>query len=449
MKGLLFLTLRYITRFALWVFFRRVGVRGRELVPEDGPMMFAANHPNVLLDILLVGSYIPRTIPRFMGKSTLFRRPLLGALLRYLGVIPVARPQDRGEKLASNRDMFRNAVETLLRGRSLVVFPEGISHPLQQVKALKPGAARIALQTAADPEAPAGFKVIPVGLTYEDPGVFRSDAVVHFGDPIDPFDLLPLWRENPHEAEHRLTAVLHERLKSLTRHVDDPTMEDILRDAWAVYGERLAEEVGDSDGLTARLRADQGITRAAEHFKTTDPDQVNAIARRLRAHMQTIRRLGLEPGVFQKGFQTGVLALTATIILAPVALAGLIANAIPYYLPRLFVPPYRKEPEMIGTVKLSAGSAAFLAYYAVMYVVLHALAGPGAAPWLLVAMPVAGIVTIFYHEQLLSRWPLWRRGIAPSGRRYLLGRLAGERAALVRELDALKERYLRESGTQG
>ena len=46
-------------RALVWIFFRRVEVRGREHVPRDGPILVAANHPNMLMDALLLGTTQP------------------------------------------------------------------------------------------------------------------------------------------------------------------------------------------------------------------------------------------------------------------------------------------------------------------------------------------------------------------------------------------------------
>ena len=137
--------LRPIVRLALWIFFRKIDVRGHDRVPSDRSLIFAANHPNVMPDTLILGLTLPPD-PRFLGKSTLFKNPFYAWFLRQPGVIPVARTRDRGSRTYSNRDMLRAACGALRDGHSLVIFPEGISHAEIKVRDLKPGAARIALQ---------------------------------------------------------------------------------------------------------------------------------------------------------------------------------------------------------------------------------------------------------------------------------------------------------------
>ena len=186
---------------ALWIFFRRIDIRGRDQVPLDRPVVFVANHPNVMLDSMLLGLCTPGKTPRFLGKSTLFKRSIYAFFLRRLGVIPVARAQDADTRMARNQDMLRLACQALQEGHSLALFPEGLSHAAIQVRRLKPGAARIALRAEDEVDGRAGVCVVPVGLTYADPGLFRSDVAVHFGEAIEVSPFLTTYRANRSAVE--------------------------------------------------------------------------------------------------------------------------------------------------------------------------------------------------------------------------------------------------------
>jgi glycerol-3-phosphate O-acyltransferase / dihydroxyacetone phosphate acyltransferase len=68
-----------LCRLMLRVFFRRVDAVGLENVPDSGPLLMVANHPNGLMDPLLLLSRSPRPVS-FMAKEPLFRMPLIGAM---------------------------------------------------------------------------------------------------------------------------------------------------------------------------------------------------------------------------------------------------------------------------------------------------------------------------------------------------------------------------------
>ena len=144
---MLALALLPFARLALHMFFCRITLIGHQSVPRGRPLLFIANHPNLLLDALLVAAFAPGPIPRFIGKSTLFSRRLVSFLLRRFGVIAAARPQDgRQRRIATNAAMLHEAGDQLRRGGSLALFPEGRCHAQPRLLPLKSGAARLALR---------------------------------------------------------------------------------------------------------------------------------------------------------------------------------------------------------------------------------------------------------------------------------------------------------------
>ena len=78
---------RVIARFWIWFFFERVEVRHPERVPSMGPVLLCINHPNNLIDSLLVGSVLPRKV-HYLATAALFRNPLIARFLVALGAIP-------------------------------------------------------------------------------------------------------------------------------------------------------------------------------------------------------------------------------------------------------------------------------------------------------------------------------------------------------------------------
>jgi len=447
-----------IVYLALWVFFRKIDIRGRDQAPLDRPLIFVANHANVMLDSMIMALCVPGRFPRFLGKSTLFKRAVYAFFLRRLGVIPVARAQDADSRMAGNQDMLRAACQTLLDGHSVVLFPEGLSHAAIKVRNLKPGGARIALRTEDEVDGQAGVCVVPVGLTYSDPGLFRSHVSVHFGEAIEVSPFLPIYRANHRDGARQLTELIHQRLTALTWHIEDPDLETGVRDLSAIYTEQIARELPDSAELSSQLRAGQELIQAVAYFADTDPDMVQSFAARLRTHHRKLRRLGLEPyALAPEADPPRVWHALLGLVLAPVALYGFVNNAVPYLLPRLFVRPYSQSPQMIGTIKLAVGAAAFPLYYLLRTAIVYMFAGqfatllfginlpvrdPTIALLFGCSLPLSGLVTLFYNEGILQKWPLWQSLVAPRRRHYYLKRLADERALLLHDLDAIKEQYV-------
>src|SRR5579863_5696789 len=137
-------------------------VEGAERIPRDRPVVFVLNHPNGLLDPIVLRVATGRAT-RFLAKSTLFGNPLGRVAMSAFGSIPVYRAQEAGARAP---DASRND-EAFARCRAaLALFPEGTSHSDPQLRPLKTGAARIALSAereVADGGGRLGAVIVPVG----------------------------------------------------------------------------------------------------------------------------------------------------------------------------------------------------------------------------------------------------------------------------------------------
>ena len=124
---------------------------GLEHIPEQGPVLLAANHI-AHLDALLL-AYIAELRgrrARILAKAELFSVPLVGSILRAVGDIPAGSRKGRSESTLAA------AEEALADGGCIVIFPEGtISRDLEPQRA-HTGVARLACAT--------GVPVVPVGL---------------------------------------------------------------------------------------------------------------------------------------------------------------------------------------------------------------------------------------------------------------------------------------------
>lgn len=164
------------TAFALifWAHFR-LRVEGRENEPGEGPVLAVCNHASAA-DPPIAGVALRRRA-RYMAKQELLRVPVLGPLLRHLGVFPVRR----GEP---DRRSIRTALEALSEGQLVLMFPEGTRSPDGRLMAAEPGAALLALR--------AGARVLPmavIGTHVAMPKGFwlprRRQVVVRIGEPIE------------------------------------------------------------------------------------------------------------------------------------------------------------------------------------------------------------------------------------------------------------------------
>jgi 1-acyl-sn-glycerol-3-phosphate acyltransferase len=124
-----------VARPIVWIVFRP-RIEGRQHVPAKGGVVIGPNHLSGFDVFALAYALAPRPV-RYMGKNQLFRRRLVGPLVRSLGAFP-ARD---GEGLLGGVAAARAHAA---RGEAVVIFPEGARRRGRTRKPL-PGAARTAL----------------------------------------------------------------------------------------------------------------------------------------------------------------------------------------------------------------------------------------------------------------------------------------------------------------
>src|SRR5256885_4599558 len=85
---------RFVILHLVELFYPRIEVRGRANLPP-GPIVFVLNHPNGLLDPLVLMSGLDRHMS-FLSKSTFFANPIGRLLMRAFDALPVYRQRDEG-----------------------------------------------------------------------------------------------------------------------------------------------------------------------------------------------------------------------------------------------------------------------------------------------------------------------------------------------------------------
>ena len=103
------------------LFFNSISVENQERIPNKGPVIFAANHPNTMMDPLIVGANCNRRVS-ILARSTLFSNKVYSWLLGLIGIIPVYRKIDAKSDMVRNEDMFAATYRHLEKGHALLGF---------------------------------------------------------------------------------------------------------------------------------------------------------------------------------------------------------------------------------------------------------------------------------------------------------------------------------------
>ena len=437
--------MRAVARGLVRLFYHRVDVVGLERVPPSGPLVIVANHQNALIDPLILIATLPRIL-RPLAKAPLFRMPILALFLRLAGALPVHRRADPGSDPGQNAVMFRAVAASLRGGGAILIFPEGVSQPEPVLMPLRTGVARIVLETEGQSGGPPAT-LLPVGLTFHEPGTFRTGwALVLVGAPVPVDDCRTLTSTEPERAVRELTARVAEALRTLIVEVED---RETLRLTAGLEAIRRAE-AGDADGdagtgtsTAEQVAWIQVATRAYRWLGPRDPARVARLRAEVERYLADLEELGLSPQVVGRAYPPGVArryALREGLAFLgglPLAAWGVASHAIPYWLTALVARPLATSADVTATVKVIAGAVLYPVCWAVeAWVAWRILGGWGLTAFLVGLIP-SGLFALGWQARLArvrrDAWAfirfLWDRD--------LLARLAARRRALVDETEAL------------
>lgn len=419
--------------------FHDVEVRGGPIPP--GPVLVVANHPNSLLDPLLIFHAVGRPT-RPLAKAPLFEQAMVGSLLRALGGLPVYRRQDDASLMHQNERTFDAAIDALRAGDAIQIFPEGQSHSAPALMPLRTGAARIALGAEQRAGWRLGLRIVPVGLTYRRKSVFRSDVLVAIGAPFDIASYRPHHEADSPGAVRVLTDEIGAKLQQVTLNLAGADDESLIDTAERLYTrEKGWHRWREREALGDRLPRLQLFARGLAWLRANDPDRLTRLERAVRAYHRGLATFGASEADVPPRYVSGAVGqyalregLALLALLLPAAVGALVWLPA-YHAPRVVVARVKPDFEAVATYKLATGFFAVPITCAVVGLAaglpLGLLAGLGAG----LAAPLFGLAAIHLYE----RWRRVREDVrvflramrSPRGP----GRLAAQRAALAAEFD--------------
>jgi glycerol-3-phosphate O-acyltransferase/dihydroxyacetone phosphate acyltransferase len=425
--------LRVVTR----VFFRQVEIAGLEHVPATGPVLFAGNHPNSLIDPILIITTCGRKV-HFAAKDSLFKGRLMRMVLRGLGAVPVARKDDHdgkprtapsgperpaAERASTNDAAFDAMFAVLGGGGAIGIFPEGLSHDESQLAKLKTGAARLAIGGASKNQMP--ITIVPCGLTFIHPKRFRSRVLVQFGPPI----VVEPGRTTDPDTVRAVTTELDGAIRRLTINAPDWDTVRALDVVRRLYQPR---EISIEDRVELARRFNQYYASVA-----ADPRVLDVMVR-VRAYQQKLDELGLTDRELARDLSK--LEISARMLRHLVLVAfwlPLTVPGAPLHVPtvafaRIAGPRLTPRKDVVATTKLLIGMLLVLLSYGSAVSMLWWKVSFRWALAAAIVLPISGWATL----RVLDRLRLVRRALGVLVRQL---RFRREVEALRAEREALSE----------
>jgi 1-acyl-sn-glycerol-3-phosphate acyltransferase len=442
-----------LLRIMLGVYFRRIELFHVERVPPGSPLLFASNHPGSITDAFIIGTAVPRPV-HFVATVQLFRFKPLAWLLKQCGIIPVNRLKDDPKAMRSVMDTFEACFKVLEHGGAVGIFPEGITYDDAQLKTVKTGAARLALELEHRHRGALGLAIVPVGLTYAAKERYRSEALVHFGEPIPVARFLGRYETGRKECIHELSGEIERRLQSLIVHLPKLEQARVVEAVKRLYLERL--KLGNlivKEPLSPRaeeLVLSQAIASAVEYAARAVPERLGAFVRALERYERWRGRLKLSDDAVEQFERKGTLAYrgfasaTTALVGFPVAVFGWLHRLPPALVVSWVVNHWTDSAvrkAQTAHVTMLVGLAGFGAFYTLCVGLVHLWLGWPVSLWYALSLPLTGLMAHYYFREC-RRWRAQARTAlvllrAPMAVR----RLERMHAHLLAEIEAMRQAY--------
>lgn len=374
---MLYKIVRWLARLTINFYFRKVFISGKENIPDQGPVIFVANHPSAFMDPMVVAFSITRTL-HFLAAAEFFGTGFKAWFYQnQLNMVPVYRPTTLPNESYKNDEVFAKCIALLAEGKSILIFPEGNSVTEKRIRKLKTGVARMALGTRQVAQH-GQVQIVPVGLNYTNPHRFQSDLLINIGSPIS-IESFAVDKE----GVNALTEEVERKLKETVHHIPNEDLDPIIKKVDIIFKRKFSFS---STEKKDEFVFQQKVIEAIRSKKAQEPKAISNLESKLDVYLGKIKQLGIsDAAISDLSILVSLGELALLMLTLPIFLFGFIVNCIPYYGTiyyfrslRLFsregVPSKQNvRAAFFGSIGMSIGAVMFLLYYIALSVTVGIL----------------------------------------------------------------------------
>lgn len=348
-------------------------------------MIIVANHQNALSDVIALCTNISEQL-HWLTRADVFKKPSINKLLRSFNMLPVYRERDKVDDLSGiNNKTFEECNVKLKNHQVLCVFPEGDHRTKKQLKPLKKGVARIAMNAMAN-----GLEdlcIVPVGINHEH--YFHSGGTILFniGKPIPIKDFLND-ESNVAKTQNQLLTSINTALKEVMIDIEN---DDIYEETIGI--EALSNKLSGSRQPAGKFSFYKKTVRNISS-QTSQHTKLKELA---DPYLRLQNELGINEHLYsEKGFSFAeyIFLFTGAI---PAMIATLFFWPLEYQIGKL-AKKLVKEPIFTNTIRSMAWTFLTPFYLLVSWAILSVFLGFKWSLITLLALCLTGVITIHWRK---------------------------------------------------
>jgi 1-acyl-sn-glycerol-3-phosphate acyltransferase len=387
-----------LAQVALWVYFRKIYVRHRENFELKGPTIIVSNHPNTLIDPVIIAAYVKKPI-FFLANAGLFKNPIAARILRFLYCIEVRRTEDTGLKKSDNSAAFEQSSIHLAAGGNIYIAIEGTSYMERVLRPLKTGFARIGFQALTGPAKEQEIYLLPIGLNYEKHDKSGYDLEIKVGASIPLSSYLGAYHRDEEAAIKDLTGEMRLILETLVIHTQDLEEEGLLLNIEAFfYGKikKRSRTVFD-DYRNILKHINMWEQKRSVTFTTWKTSFIN-FSTFIAGHNIALRLLSR---IYFKTFPIKEKTMVATAGL-PIYLGAWLIHVIPVWGSRWIKNMLNLYIGYTSTVKILSAIILAPLFYALSFIFIDQYVSPSSALLYLIFLPPSWWFLFYYERNVTS-----------------------------------------------
>lgn len=322
LQKIVYVYLNTIARIALRIYFRKITINGKNSIPKNCPTLIAPNHPNTMVDPVLMAGIVPGWI-HFLANYGLFKHPITHFLMtKIFFSIPVKREKDlkQGETI-NNLATIKLCSKVLAQKGTIFMGPEATSYSYRRIRPLKDGIARIALTAAKSQKFKSGLIILPMGTNYSEPSLFRSEIIANVGEPIFLDQYKDEYKKDKAATAQKIMTILRDSLESLSIHTDDEVEAQFLE--WV---ETMGKSEGKYQTFEERLVYAREIVPLIQNMRLREYPLFESLWRDFYTYFQSLEKIRSNDISVKTNKAPSLFHLIIIVLYAPIHLLANILN---------------------------------------------------------------------------------------------------------------------------